>query len=205
MASPGQGPLRAAWVRTLRLFFCCRVKFPSSFHRLFESASAACLASKSTGRAECSRRLADQHFAGGPARPRPPAPSAGSAAFPRPPPAPGKPPNKCANEFASSHEERSNCGELVSMLASRPRGSFAWIGLSWGSFGVLIGSEAFLGRLFARFDAAACSKATTATPICEGTVALGLGNIDPSLHAEECDEPRSLQDRRRALLSVARQ
>jgi hypothetical protein len=37
--------------------------------------------------------------------------------------------------------------------------------------------------LLARFDAAACSKATAAIPIREGTVALALEFIDPSFPA----------------------
>jgi nitric oxide reductase NorQ protein len=47
-------------------------------------------------------------------------------------------------------------------------------------------SEAFLGRLFARFDAAACSLGNDChTHSREGTVALGLENIVPSPLAEE--------------------
>jgi len=46
-------------------------------------------------------------------------------------------------------------------------------------------SEAFLGRLFARFDAAACSLGNDChTHSREGTVALGL-DIDPSLPTED--------------------
>jgi hypothetical protein len=59
---------------------------------------------------------------------------------------------------------------------------FPSIGLSWRPFGVLIASEAFLGRLFARFDAAACSLGNDChTHSREGTVVLGLENIAPSL------------------------
>jgi hypothetical protein len=44
--------------------------------------------------------------------------------------------------------------------------------------------EARFGRLFARSDAAACFSAKAAThPIREGTVALGLETIGPSLLA----------------------
>ena len=59
---------------------------------------------------------------------------------------------------------------------------FPPIGLSWRRFGVLIAPEAFLGRLFARFDAAACPLGNDChTHSREGTVVLGLENIAPSL------------------------
>src|ERR1700726_1791658 len=68
----------------------------------------------------------------------------------------------------------------------RMQASFASMSLSWSPFEVLIAPEAFLGRLFARFDAAACSLGNDChTHSREGTVVLGLENIVPSPLAEE--------------------
>src|SRR5216683_1330149 len=64
----------------------------------------------------------DRPFARSPAQPRPPAPSAGLAVVRRPPPAQGKPPNKYANEFASSHEECRDAASWSRCWQVVPRG-----------------------------------------------------------------------------------
>jgi hypothetical protein len=74
------------------------------------------------------------------------------------------------------------------------------LSLSCGHFSGSNHRRGAFGSYFARFDAAACSTATTATPIREGMVVLGLDIIQSFALRGGLNETRPLSDRVGAVL-----